>query len=141
MEKELEYLRFANSFIGQDTKLFIDLLYQNQENTCAICKNINNNSNCGICKKKVCQNCIIECKERNLNFCMEHKELCAVCNKNCACDNCRIYFSDEICDACAEFHINPYHCGCYRKRKGKRENESICGICETKFNNITKQYL
>lgn len=137
MDDDLNYLKFVNNFIPEDLKVAIRTLYEKEipeaklEQKCSCDKNPIE-FNCQLCQKGLCHNCVIICSHKLMNICSDH-EICCLCKKNCVCEQCRQYFSDDICNFCSDEVDYPYHCGCYRKRKGR------CGICEHRMNYLGKE--
>lgn len=138
---EINYLRYVHGCLDIEQLINIQKSYDKPIHPyyrlipCDECAMDIAHYECKICRKKLCEICTYPCVKKNTLYCMEHFIACPICDNNCACENCRIYSAEYICEVCCDNEDIGFSCGCDTKK------ENICVNCGKKICPITKQRL
>jgi hypothetical protein len=146
-DSELEFLRYIYSTLNTEYKIAIQKSYYKnvpEQYYIYVCQSCNQNiaidyCNKFDCNKMVCDNCRNNvCINLPGCYCSEHLKKCPSCNTICACDNCRVYIVNQICNICCESYETSYSCTiCSEKAK----KEETCVYCKESINPFTLERL
>ncbi len=140
-QNENEFLQFAYSTLPIKQRIAIQKAYYKivpSDYFIYICDYCHEDIAVDICHNKACGKIICVgcrnnvCIEKTGSYCPEHLQKCPSCKAYCACQKCRTYIVDRICNVCVEDYETSYVC-----KKCASIDEKICLYCKESINMFT----